>query len=260
MLVRERGPVEADLAAVAAPDETAVFFCRSDAADAESWLADFAPLQADGVDGAAMVTGIDHLALSQPFDFFDEAALFYRAILGLDLHDNRELASPDGLVRSRAVSNLAGSVRLALNVPLLAGGDVAGPQHIALATDDALGAARRLRDDGVELLGISANYYADLAARIELEPALLRTMSELGVLYDRDEHGELLHFYTAMVGSRLFVEVVERRGAYDGYGAANAPVRMAAQRELSRRPGHIKQPRRRVVSALSSSTLQATPS
>jgi 4-hydroxyphenylpyruvate dioxygenase len=260
MLVRERGPVEADLAAVAAPDETAVFFCRSDAADAESWLADFAPLQADGVDGAAMVTGIDHLALSQPFDFFDEAALFYRAILGLDLHDNRELASPDGLVRSRAVSNLAGSVRLALNVPLLAGGDVAGPQHIALATDDALGAARRLRDDGVELLGISANYYADLAARIELEPALLRTMSELGVLYDCDEHGELLHFYTAMVGSRLFVEVVERRGAYDGYGAANGPVRMAAQRELSRRPGHIKQPRRRVVSALSSSTLQATPS
>ena len=43
-------------------------------------------------------------ALSQPFDFFDEAALFYRAILGLELHDNRELASPDGLVRSRAAS------------------------------------------------------------------------------------------------------------------------------------------------------------
>ena len=72
-----------------------------------------------------MVTGIDHLALSQPFDFFDEAALFYRAILGLELHDNRELASPDGLVRSRAVSNLDGSVRLALNVPLLAGGETA---------------------------------------------------------------------------------------------------------------------------------------
>ena len=88
-----------------------------------------------------MVTGIDHLALSQPFDFFDEAALFYRAILGLELHDNRELASPDGLVRSRAASSPDGSVRLALNVPLLAGGETAGPQHIALATDDAIGAA-----------------------------------------------------------------------------------------------------------------------
>jgi 4-hydroxyphenylpyruvate dioxygenase len=256
MLARERGPVEADLAAVAAPDETAVFFCRSDAEDAESWVMDFAPLPAQAANGPALVTGIDHLALSQPFDFFDEAALFYRAILGLELHDNRELASPDGLVRSRAVSNLDGSVRLALNVPLLAGGDTAGPQHIALATDDALNAARRLRGQGVALLEISENYYADLAARVDLEPELLRTMSELGVLYDRDGHGELLHFYTAMVGSRLFIEVVERRGAYEGYGAVNAPVRMAAQRARSPLPNHTEQPRRRAVSAMPSSTLQ----
>jgi 4-hydroxyphenylpyruvate dioxygenase len=256
MLARERGPVEADLAAVAAPDETAVFFCRSDAEDAESWLMDFAPLPAQAADGPTLVTGIDHLALSQPFDFFDEAALFYRAILGLELHDNRELASPDGLVRSRAVSNLDGSVRLALNVPLLAGGDTAGPQHIALATDDAINAARRLRGRGVALLEISENYYADLAARVDLEPGLLRIMSELGVLYDRDGHGELLHFYTAMVGSRLFIEVVERRGAYEGYGAVNAPVRMAAQRARSPLPNHTEQPRRRAVSAMPSSTLQ----
>jgi 4-hydroxyphenylpyruvate dioxygenase len=256
MLARERGPVEADLAAVAAPDETAVFFCRSDAEDAESWLMDFAPLPVQPADGRALVTGIDHLALSQPFDFFDEAALFYRAILGLELHDNRELASPDGLVRSRAVSNLDGSVRLALNVPLLAGGDTAGPQHIALATDDAIDAARRLRGQGVALLEISENYYADLAARVDLEPELLRTMSELGVLYDRDRLGELRHFYTAMVGSRLFIEVVERRGAYEGYGAVNAPVRMAAQRALSPLPNHTEQPRRRAVSAMPSSTLQ----
>jgi len=232
-----------------------VFFCRS-AEDAESWLMDFAPLPAQAADGPALVTAIDHLALSQPFDFFDEAALFYRAILGLELHDNRELASPDGLVRSRAVSNLDGSVRLALNVPLLAGGDTSGPQHIALATDDAINAARRLRDRGVALLEISENYYADLAARVDLEPELLRIMSELGVLYDRDGHGELLHFYTAMVGSRLFIEVVERRGAYEGYGAVNAPVRMAAQRAPSPLPNHTEQPRRRAVSAMPSSTLQ----
>ena len=129
---RERGPVEADLAAVAAPDGTAVFFCRSDAADAESWLADFAALPAEAVNGAAMVTGIDHLALSQPFDFFDEAALFYRAILGLELHDNRELA-----VARRARAQSRGEqprrqVRLALNVPLLAGGETArAPAHRA---------------------------------------------------------------------------------------------------------------------------------
>ena len=40
--------------------------------------------------------------------------------------------------------------------------------------------------------------------------------------------GEFVHFYTATVGE-VFFEVVQRRGGYDGYGAANAPVRLAAQ-------------------------------
>jgi 4-hydroxyphenylpyruvate dioxygenase len=50
------------------------------------------------------------------------------------------------------------------------------------------------------------------------------------VLYDRDSRGgEFLHFYTLMLGQRLFFEIVQRRGGYDGYGAPNPPVRMAAQ-------------------------------
>ena len=40
--------------------------------------------------------------------------------------------------------------------------------------------------------------------------------------------GDFLHFYTETVGG-VFFEVVERRGGYDGYGAPNAPVRLAAQ-------------------------------
>ena len=61
-------------------------------------------------------------------------------------------------------------------------------------------------------------------------PTLIDAMRELGVLYDRDARGEFLHFYTPRSPAGLFFEVVERRGGYDGYGAANAPVRMAAQR------------------------------
>ena len=37
-----------------------------------------------------------------------------------------------------------------------------------------------------------------------------------------------MYFYTATVGE-VFFEVVQRHGGYDGYGAANAPVRLAAQ-------------------------------
>jgi 4-hydroxyphenylpyruvate dioxygenase len=55
------------------------------------------------------------------------------------------------------------------------------------------------------------------------------------VLYDAEPGGgELLHFYTALIGTSLFFEVVERRGGYDGYGAANSPVRLAAQRSPGR--------------------------
>ena len=47
-------------------------------------------------------------------------------------------------------------------------------------------------------------------------------------MYDRDDRGEFLHFYTESLGS-VFFEIVERRGGYRGYGAGNAPVRLAAQ-------------------------------
>jgi 4-hydroxyphenylpyruvate dioxygenase len=48
------------------------------------------------------------------------------------------------------------------------------------------------------------------------------------VLYDRDAHGEFLHLYTRTVG-HVFVEIVQRLGGYRGYGAVNAPIRLAAQ-------------------------------
>ena len=51
---------------------------------------------------------------------------------------------------------------------------------------------------------------------------------ELGLLYDKDERGEFLHLYTVTAG-RVFFELVQRIGGYDGYGAANAAVRLAVQ-------------------------------
>ena len=51
---------------------------------------------------------------------------------------------------------------------------------------------------------------------------------ELGLLHDRDGAGTFTHFYTATVGE-VFFEVVQRVDGYDGYGAPNAGVRLAAQ-------------------------------
>jgi 4-hydroxyphenylpyruvate dioxygenase len=78
------------------------------------------------------------------------------------------------------------------------------------------------------VLPIPGNYYDDLEARHDLGAERHRLLRELGLLYDRDAHGEFLHFYTPTTG-RVFLEVVQRLGGYRGYGAVNAPVRLAAQ-------------------------------
>ncbi len=84
------------------------------------------------------MTRIDHVALTQPFDYFDEAALFYRAVLGLAPASDTEFAAPFGLVRGRAVSDPSGRVRIALQRTLLRRGEwapaVPDPQHVAFAT------------------------------------------------------------------------------------------------------------------------------
>jgi 4-hydroxyphenylpyruvate dioxygenase len=122
-------------------------------------------------------------------------------LLDLAPTDSQELAAPHGLVRSRAVTDLSQHVRLALNVPVLAGPGDPAPQHLALACDDALGLARAVRDRGVQPLHIPDNYYADLAARLDLDDELLGALRELHVLYDRDDRGELLHFYLPWSGA-----------------------------------------------------------
>ncbi|AIG77172.1 Hypothetical protein AJAP_21570 [Amycolatopsis japonica] len=224
VLPREHGPGEADLSAVAAPDGTEIFFCGGD-----GWLQDFVPTRA--VQSGAGITGIDHVALTQPFDHFDEATLFYRSVLGLRPDPVSEFAAPFGLVRSRAVGDR--DVRLTLDSALVRRGEwapgVPSPQHVALTCDDALAVARALREAGAPLLEIPGNYYDDLEARFDL-PFAAR-LRENSVLYDRDEDGEFLHFCTELVGSRVFFEVVQRIGGYRGYGVVNTPVYMTAHRE-----------------------------
>ncbi|HWM06414.1 MAG TPA: TIM barrel protein [Actinophytocola sp.] len=216
---------------VVAPDGTAIAFA-ADWTGFESYP--------DSAADAGLVTGIDHVSLTAPFDDVDQTALFYRGVLGFEPEPPAEFAAPFGLVRGLSASDPGRHVRIAHNVAMLRRGEwaptVPDPQHVAFTTADAIATARTMRERGAPLLEIPDNYYADLDAR--LAPPQLAQLRENCVLYDRDEHGELLHFYTHILGDRVFFEVVQRIGAYAGYGAANSPVRMAAHRQLrSRRPG-----------------------
>ncbi len=228
LLPSRRGTHEADLPSVRVPGGTTLIFCPAD----DGWLGDFVSpakgetsLDAD-VHGGGALTGIDHLALPVSFDEFDDALLFLRAVLGLHPQQSLELADPYGLVRSRALT--AGEIRIALNLPP-GGRGAARPQHLAFACRDIFAAARAARRNGAPIQPIPDNYYDDLLARHDLDGELLARLREHAVLYDRDQHGQFLHFYTELIGPHLFFEVVQRVEGYAGYGAANSPTRMAAQ-------------------------------
>ncbi|MFB8179666.1 TIM barrel protein [Streptomyces sp. NPDC055966] len=229
VLPRRRAPEDAPLDAVAAPDGTELFLLATGSSDASrlpDWRGDFADLPE--VPEPVGTTRIDHLALTQPWHRYDAATLFHRGVLGLDARESIDLADPYGLRRSRAVANADGSVRIALTVGAAPADETVHAAHIALATDDVVAAARALRAAGGRLLPVPDNYYDDLAARFALSEGELATYRELGILYDRDAGGAFRHCYTETVG-RVFFELVQRDPGHQGYGAANAPVRLAAQ-------------------------------
>jgi 4-hydroxyphenylpyruvate dioxygenase len=238
-LDRRRGPAEADLPSIEAPDGTEIFFCPDDTGRG-GWLADFTPDGKPAVPPSAkppLITAVDHVALTQPFDRFDEATLFFRAMLGLRLQHSSEVAAPFGLVRNRAMVDPAGILRVCLSVSVLRRSadwhpGVTDPQHVALATDDILAAAAAVEAAGQAILRIPANYYDDLQARVDLPLSLLSSLRQFGILYDRNAGGEFLHFYTPIYGGRVFLEVVSRIGDYQAYGESNAPIRMASHRRL----------------------------
>jgi 3-dehydroshikimate dehydratase len=212
---------EQALGAAVAPDGTEMFWVGEPA-----WVDEFK----NGL--AALPTpvrSIDHVNLSQPWQSFDDAVLFFTSVLGLCADTPTEVPGPNGLVRSQSMRTPDNAVRLLLNVAPHVLDNAGMPQHVAFACSDVVELARAARARGAEFLPVPDNYYDYLTGRFGLDDAKVAELRDLGLLYDRDAAGELVHFYTRTVGT-VFFEFVQRLGNYDGYGADNAPVRLAAQR------------------------------
>jgi 4-hydroxyphenylpyruvate dioxygenase len=210
------------LGAAIAPDGTEMFWVTEPA-----WVEEFE----NGLPVAPTpVRTIDHINLSQPWQTLDDAVLFFTSVFGLSADVPTEVPGPKGLIRSQSMRTTDGAVRLLLNVAPHVLDGAGMPQHVAFACSDVIGLARAARERGAEFLPVSDNYYDYLAGRFGLDDATVAELRDLGLLYDRDAHGnEFVHFYTRTIGS-VFFEFVQRRGDYDGYGIDNAPVRLAAQR------------------------------
>jgi 4-hydroxyphenylpyruvate dioxygenase len=226
------GPGEALIPAVGGVEGSLIYFIDSE--NASHWERDF--LTEPAAEAGALKK-IDHLSNVVRRSEFLTWALFYKSVLGFRSEPQVEVADPHGAFFSRSLRSPNDEVRIALNVSdggatgvtrFLDAFGGAGFQQIALATDDIFAAVEAARERGVAFLVISDNYYDDLAARFEIAPDLLARMRALGVLYDRVKGGEFFHIYTRMFEDRFFFEIVQREN-YDLFGAANTPVRLAAQ-------------------------------
>ena len=154
VLDRRRGPGEADLAAVAAPDGTSVFFCRT--AATAGWLGDFLALEPARRRRRRRADRPDrpHRARAAVRRLRRGGAVLPLGARPAARRERRSSRRRTGWCAAARVASADGRVRIALNVPALAGAQrgQAELQHVAFACDDALAAARAMRERGAPLL------------------------------------------------------------------------------------------------------------
>jgi len=238
------GPNERVVPAVQAPDGSLNYFVDETPDQPTLFEADFVLTDVNGPAEVGPLSRIDHVCLAVPANSLDTWVLFLRTAFGFQAEAGVLVPDPYGLVRSRALRSSDGSVRVVLNASVDRHTAVAealhtyhgsGLNHVAFSTGDIFGAIAQFVADGLPVLRIPRNYYDDLAARYALPDDMLEALREHNILYDRDERGgEFFHAYTEQLDQRFFMEIVERRGGYDGYGAGNAAVRLAAQAQRRR--------------------------
>jgi 4-hydroxyphenylpyruvate dioxygenase len=230
------GVGEATVPAVAGVEGSLIYFIGP--GDLE-WRDDFVTDERNA--GGGLLHKVDHLSNVVRRGEFLSWSLFYRTVLGLLPQPQVEIADPHGAFFSRSLRSANSELRIALNIGeggatgvsrFLDAFGGAGFQQIALSTDDIFAAVEAANANGVAFLPIPDNYYDDLATRFDIAPDLLARMRALGVLYDRVKDGEFFHIYTRTFQDRFFFEIVERRN-YGLFGAANTPVRLAAQASLT---------------------------
>ena len=238
------GPGELDIPAIRGLSGSVLHFIDEASGLSDVWTVEFTRSATGGAD--AGLRRIDHLAQTMSYDEMLSWSLFYTTLFEMTKSPMVDVVDPDGLVRSQALEAKDGAFRITLNGAethrtmagnFLADSFGASVQHIALATDDIFATVAALTARGFKPLPMSDNYYADLAARFDLTPDMLARLRAGNILYDEDARGAFFQLYSRPYAGGMFFEIVERRGGYAGYGAPNAPFRIAAQKRLMRQKG-----------------------
>src|SRR6476660_7652626 len=205
------------------------------------------PAAASGLSLLEVDHCVGNVELGQMNAFVD----FYRDVLGfaqLIHYDDKVIHTDYSALMSKVMTNGNGRIKFPINEPAtgkkksqiqeyLDWYHSPGVQHVALRTEDIVTTVRRLRENGIEFLGLPHEYYATLADRVGDVGVPIDTLEELGIEADRDEEGYLLQIFTRPVQDRptFFFEIIERHGSR-GFGVGNFKALFEAiEREQAKR-------------------------
>jgi 4-hydroxyphenylpyruvate dioxygenase len=231
------GPGELEIPAIRGVGGGLLYFLE---ASGKNWDTDFGALRTDAA--TDRLDAVDHISQSMPYDEMLSWLLFYTGILDLRRLPQMEIADPEGLVQSQALINSSQGLRVILNgssaTRTLSARFIneffgSGVQHVAFSCADIFATVADMRARGAQFLKIPENYYDDIEARYDLKAATMAALRDNQILYDREGDGEFFQIYTHTFDERFFFEIVQRRN-YEGFGAPNAAIRLAAQTRESR--------------------------
>jgi 4-hydroxyphenylpyruvate dioxygenase len=196
-------------------------------------------------------TEIDHCVGNVELGKMNDWVTFYNQVMGftnMKEFVGDDIATEYSALMSKVVADGSRKVKFPINEPAAGkkksqideylefyGGP--GVQHIALATDDIVGAVRGMREQGVQFLDTPDSYYETLGEWVGDTRVPLDELHELKILADRDEDGYLLQIFTKPVQDRptVFFELIERHGS-QGFGKGNFKALFEAiEREQERR-------------------------
>ena len=153
---------------------------------------------------------IDHMVANVGWNEMNQWVRFYKEVMGfsqLVSFDDKDISTDYTALMSKVMSNGNGRIKFPINEPAegkkksqieeyLQFYEGPGVQHIAMATNDIVYTVKYLMARGMEFLHVPTTYYASLQDRVGPIDEDIHTLTELGILVDRDDEGYLLQIFT----------------------------------------------------------------
>jgi 4-hydroxyphenylpyruvate dioxygenase len=185
---------------------------------------------------------IDHCVGNQGWGAMEAACAYYEKCLSFHRFwsvDDSQISTEFSALNSIVMASPNNVVKMPINEPApgkkksqieeyvdFYGG--AGVQHIALRTNNIIGAVSNMRARGVEFISVPETYYTTMRMRLKTDKRNWElqedfdTIQRLNILIDFDEGGYLLQLFTKPLMDRptVFIEIIQRN-EFDGFGAGN---------------------------------------